>query len=223
MHQNLDVTAMDDKAGLAGDQVLLDDVEAGRADCLYRSWQTTQPTVVAGRHRPLADDVHLEACDADAVPVVRRASGGGTVVIGAGCLNYAVVLSLVSRPALMDVGYSFAVILDAIVRALAMPGLERRGTDVSLLGRKVSGNAQRRGRRALLHHGTLLYDFDSSLATRYLREPSRQPAYREGRPHEEFLTNIPLPLHVLRSRLEEGLRELPRAWAGPPEGGPYVF
>jgi lipoate---protein ligase len=200
--------ALDACPELAGDQTLFDEVEAGRAHGLYRLWQATQPIVVAGRHRPLTDDVHVDACCADDVPIVRRASGGGTVVIGAGCLNYAVVLSLVSRPALMDVGYSFELILDTIVGALAVPGLERRGTDVSLLGRKVSGNAQRRGRRALLHHGTLLFDFDSSLTTRYLREPARQPAYRAGRPHEEFLTNIPLPLALLRSRLEEGLRLL---------------
>jgi lipoate---protein ligase len=205
MHQN---EALDACPELAGDQTMFDDVEAGRADCLYRTWQTTQPIVVAGRHRPLADDVDVEACHVDGVAIIRRASGGGTVVIGAGCLNYAVALSLVSRPQLMDVAYSFAVILDTIVGALAVPGLERSGTDVSLLGRKVSGNAQRRGRRALLHHGTLLFNFDSSLATRYLREPSRQPAYRQGRRHEAFLTNIPLPFGVLRSRLEEGLREL---------------
>ena len=222
MHQNPGSTAIDDAAALAGDQALFDDVEAGRADGLYRTWQTMRPMVVAGRHRPLVDDVVVEACRADRVPIVRRASGGGTVVIGAGCLNYAVVLPLVSRPELLDVARSFAVILDAIVDALAVPGLERRGTDVSLLGRKVSGNAQRRGRRALLHHGTLLFDFDASLATRYLREPSRQPAYRVRRRHEDFLTNIPLPLHVLQSRLEVGLRELGRASVGPPEGGPHV-
>jgi lipoate---protein ligase len=217
MHQNPCPAASDDAVVLAGDQTLFDEVEAGRADRLYRSWRAMQPLVVAGRHRPLADDVELAACRADGVPVIRRASGGGTVVLGAGCLNYAVVLSLVSRPELLDVAHSFAVILDALVEALAVPGLERRGTDVSLLGRKVSGNAQRRGRRALLHHGTLLFDFDASLATRYLREPSRQPAYREGRRHGEFLTNIPLPLDVARARLEHGLRQIA---SGLRRGGP---
>jgi len=70
-----------------------------------------------------------------------------------------------------------------------------------LNGRKVSGSAQRRGRRALLHHGTLLYDFDPALAVRYLKEPSRQPAYRARRSHGEFLGNLPLTGEEVRARL----------------------
>ena len=76
-------------------------------------------------------------------------------------------------------------------------------------GRKVSGNAQRRGRRALLHHGTLLYDFDPGLAARYLKEPIRRPAYRSGRCHADFIGNLPLSAEddpgAARGRLE-GLR-----------------
>ena len=91
--------------------------------------------------------------------VLRRFSGGGAVVLGPGCLNYAVALSLVSRPELADVAASFECSW-AIVAALGSRGCRLPGTDLALDGRKVSGNAQRRGRRALLHHGTLLYDFD---------------------------------------------------------------
>ena len=80
------------------------------------------------------------------------------------------------------------------------------GTDLALNGRKVSGNAQRRGRRALLHHGTLLYAFDASLAARYLRDPHRQPAYRAGRPHTDFLGNLPLS----KEAIEDALRA---AWS----------
>jgi lipoate-protein ligase A len=208
MHQNRGSTTSDAEHQLARDWALFEAVEAGEADHLYRCWETACPVVVAGRHRPFSADVHEEACRADGVPIVRRGSGGGTVVLSAGCLNYAVALSLVSRPALLDVAYSFAAILDAVVAALEVPGLERSSSDLSLQGFKVSGNAQRRGRRALLHHGTVLYDFDASLATRYLREPSRQPAYRERRRHEEFLRNIPLALHPLQSRLEQALARL---------------
>ena len=75
-----------------------------------------------------------------------------------------------------------------------------------LRGRKVSGNAQRRGRRALIHHGTLLYDFDPGLAARYLKEPARQPAYRAARRHAEFIGNLPLSAETIRARLETAWR-----------------
>jgi lipoate-protein ligase A len=206
MHQNPHPTIARDHHDLAGDWALFDAVESGAADHLYRCWHNPAPIVVAGRFRPLADDVNVEACGADQVPIVRRSSGGGTVVLGDGCLNYAVALSLVSRPPLHDVAMSFAVILGAIVEALGVPGLAIAGTDLSLGGRKVSGNAQQRGRRALLHHGTLLFAFDPALASRYLKEPPRQPAYRRSRPHADFLGNLPLAGPELRVRLEQGLR-----------------
>jgi lipoate---protein ligase len=154
--------------------------------------------------------VSEDACRADGIPVLARDSGGGTVVLGAGCLNYALAVSLVSRPALVDVTASFRIVLETIASALGVPGLVRCGTDLALDGRKVGGSAQRRGRRALLHHGTLLFAFDAALATRYLREPDRQPAYRQRRCHEAFLTNLPLAETELRTRLECALRELTR-------------
>ena len=155
-------------------------------------------------HSRVAADVCQEACLADGVRVLRRGSGGGAVVLGPGCLNYAVVLSLVPWTELANVAASFRYILERIAAALDVPGLAvAGGTDLALDGRKVSGNAQRRGRRALIHHGTLLFGFDSRLATRYLQEPVRQPAYRARRRHAEFIGNIPLPAEVIRERLED--------------------
>ena len=207
MHQNSEPAVHDDAVTeateiLAGDMALFRAVESGSADYLSRCWHTSRPIVVAGRFRQLAEDVIEDACHADGVPVLHRDSGGGTVVVGAGCLNYALAVSLVSRPAFVDVAMSFAVILDAIATALEVPGLVRCGTDLSLGGRKIGGSAQRRGRRALLHHGTLLFDFDATLATRYLREPNRQPAYRQRRCHRDFLGNILLDETECRTRLE---------------------
>lgn len=218
MHQNPRHFETPWADGPAGDTALFAAVESGHADHLYRCWRTPQPLVVAGRFRRIGDDVLEEACRVDGVPIIHRDSGGGTVVLGAGCLNYAVALSLVSRPELSDVAASFRIILDAIVEALALPGLARSETDLSLLGRKVSGNAQRRGRVALLHHGTLLFGFDVRLAERYLKEPSRQPPYRQRRRHADFLANLPIPEAELESRLEHALRRLCRPSVGAPGG-----
>ena len=163
-----------------------------------------------GRHSDVCSDVNLEACRIDDVPVLRRCSGGGAVVLGPGCLNYAVALPLVSWPELTDVAAGFQCILGRIVTVLGISGLSlAAGTDLVLGGRKVSGNAQRRGRRALLHHGTLLHGFDPRLATRYLKEPIRRPAYRAARCHDAFLGNLPLSAETIRARLDTAWRECP--------------
>jgi len=176
--------------------------EAGAVGNLCRTWETARPAVVVGRNTSIAEQVIQDACVRDAVPVLRRFSGGGTVILGPGCLNYALGVSLVSDSALADVALSFRTILEQITAALDVANLTvAGGTDLALHGRKVSGNAQRRGRRALIHHGTLLYAFDSSLAARYLRDPHRQPAYRAGRPHTDFLGNLPLSKEAIEDAL----------------------
>jgi len=174
--------------------------EAGAPGSRCMTWETTLPVVVVGGNSRPADHVILEACVEDRVPIVRRCSGGGTVLIAPGCLNYAIAVSLVSHPSLADVRHSIEVILGKTADALNLPGLAIAGeADLALNNRKVSGNAQRRGRRALLHHGTLLYRFDATLARRYLREPVRQPGYRGHRLHTEFIGNLPLSKNALEA------------------------
>lgn len=203
-----DTAAWDARRHIAEDLALFHAIETGACERLARCWHVLTPVVVIGRHGVAGDDVNLDACGMDGVPVVRRFSGGGAVVLGQGCLNYAVALSLVSHPALADVATSFRVVLETVVAALAVPGLTvAGGIDLAIGGRKVSGNAQRRGRRAILHHGTLLFDFDPDLATKYLKEPRRQPAYRADRRHRDFLGNIPLSGDAIRARLQA-------AWPG---------
>ena len=55
---------------------------------------------------------------------------------------------------------------------------------------KVSGNAQRRQKKYILHHGTLLYNADINLVSDLLQEPAEQPEYRGNRTHKNFITNL---------------------------------
>jgi lipoate-protein ligase A len=66
----------------------------------------------------------------------------------------------------------------------------------------VSGNALRVSRGAVLYHGTLLDAFDLDLVGRVLRHPPREPGYRAGRPHADFLENLALG----RGSLEHAVR-----------------
>jgi lipoate---protein ligase len=202
MHQSVldpDQTA---EQHLDEDWRLLGMIEAGSTDYLFRMWETSGPVVVVGRNSALAEHVLQDACARDGIRVLRRFTGGGPVVLGPGCLNYAIAVSLVSHPELAEVAGSFRTILGRVVEAIGVPGLSiEGGSDLALNGCKVSGNAQRRGRRGLLHHGTLLYNFDAFLAARYLKEPTRQPAYRAGRRHLAFIGNLPLAPDVLRRRV----------------------
>ena len=155
-----------------------------------------------GRSGTIARDVDECACAADDVEILRRESGGGAVVVGPGCVNYTLVLSLDRRPELRDVGASYSRILGWIIDALGVPGLAMRGlSDLAIGDRKVSGNAQRRGAHALLHHGTLLCGLDPRLMERDLKPPERQPDYRLSRSHTAFVGSLPLSAREIISRL----------------------
>jgi lipoate-protein ligase A len=189
---------------LALDEALLLEAEAGQGGEVLRLWEWPRPSVVLGAGGKLAEDVDEAACLGDHLPIGRRSSGGGTVLLGPGCLLYSLVLAYERHPALQEVRSSYCHILHQFQEALGglVPGVACAGTsDLAVAGRKFSGNSQQRKRDYLLHHGTVLYDFDIASVSRYLRLPARQPEYRAARPHEAFLANLPLTAGELESRL----------------------
>jgi lipoate-protein ligase A len=181
---------------LALDEALLDEAEAAGRPCeTLRLWEPAEPLVVVGRSSKIAVEVRLDACRELAIPVLRRISGGAAVVAGPGCLMYAVVLSYRLRPELRAVDRAHQLVLSTLAAALQpfAPGVQCRGiSDLALGQRKVSGNSVRCKREHLLYHGTLLYNFRLDLIDRCLRMPPRQPDYRAGRGHAEFVANLPV-------------------------------
>ena len=199
----LDLTLPTLAENLALDEALLLRAEAGEGGEVMRLWEWPRPAVVLGAGCRLADDVDQAACRTDGVPVLRRSSGGGTVLLGAGCLLYTLVLDGERSPELAGIRSSYAFILTQVAAALPeLNGVEQAGvSDLAAAGRKFSGNAQQRKRRFLLHHGTLLYAFDLARVRRYLRPPPRQPEYRAGRDHADFLCNLGLSPDEIKRRL----------------------
>jgi lipoate-protein ligase A len=200
----LEVTLPSLAENLALDEALLLAAESGDGGEILRVWNWPTPAVVLGSGGRLSEDVNEAACTADAVPILRRSSGGGTVLLGHGCLLYSLILSHERDPALLDIRSSYRFILDRIRQALTedVGLIEQAGiSDLTLAGRKFSGTAQQRKRAFLLHHGTLLHDFDLSSMPRYLREPPRQPDYRAGRAHLAFVCNVPLNDDEIKRRL----------------------
>jgi lipoate-protein ligase A len=182
---------------LALDAALFRRLEDGSGMESLRIWESPESVVVLGRSGVIERDI----VDGAGVAVLHRESGGAAVMLGPGCIAYSLVLSLEERPELRDVRASYRAILGCVVRALTVAGLETRGSsDLAIAERKVSGNAQRRGQRALLHHGTLLYRFNPAWMS-ILKHPGREPDYRRGRSHDEFIANLPLDGVEIRHRL----------------------
>lgn len=181
---------------LALDEALLDDAEEnGRHDTILRLWESPQAMVVIGRSSKIAVEANLDVCRAANVPVLRRSSGGAAIVAGPGCLMYAVILSRERFADIEQVQVANALVLGRIAAGLRtlLPQIELNGnSDLTLDGRKFSGNSLRVKRTHTLYHGTMLYDFPLSSVGELLGTPPRQPEYRAGRTHGEFICNLPL-------------------------------
>lgn len=203
--QYYEVTLPSVAENLALDEALLEQAQAGPVETeSLRIWQADSPFVVLGRSSRVADEVHDTCAQRKAIPIFRRVSGGATVVAGPGCMFYALVLSLEQRPHLRMIDQAHQFVMGQMQSALQalVPELEFDGTcDLVVNGRKVSGNSVRLIRDWMLYHGTLLLDMDLTLVDRLLKHPPREPKYRAGRTHADFLANLQIPYEAAAGAL----------------------
>jgi lipoate---protein ligase len=203
----IDLTLPTPQANLACDEVLLDLCEQGNAPELLRFWEWRKRFVVIGYANKISTEVNLPACHAHNIPVLRRCSGGGTVLQAPGCLNYTLILRIQDNGPLQSITETNRFILHRHRKALA--GLTgeaitiQGSSDLTVGRRKFSGNAQRRKRHCLLFHGTFLLQFDISMVENFLTMPAKQPNYRETRSHADFLMNLNVPASVVKSALQQ--------------------
>lgn len=203
----IDLTLPSPDENLACDEALLDLCEEGWESEILRFWEPRGYFVVVGYANKTAAEVNLAFCRENGIPVLRRCSGGGTVLQGPGCLNYSLILEITESGPLRSIAEANAFILNrqrtALEPLLDAPVEILGHADLAIGSHKFSGNAQRRKRKFLLFHGAFLLQFDIPLIEKALRMPSKQPDYRRNRSHAEFLTNLNLPSSVLKSALQK--------------------
>ncbi|TWT98914.1 lipoate--protein ligase family protein [Neorhodopirellula pilleata] len=162
---------------------------------LFRVWKFAQPTVVLGRSSKIDEEVDREFCQFRGIEVLRRCTGGASVVGGPGCLMYSVVIATPGEGGLRKIDVAHDFVMQRVLSAVQdqIPEATRLGIcDLTLGEKKFSGNSLRVARHHLLYHGTILMSADLSLIAACLDHAPRQPEYRRGRGHGEFVTNVNL-------------------------------
>ena len=223
----LDLTLPTPEANLACDEALLDHCENGFEHEILRVWQAPEHFLVLGYSNKSSAEVNIESAQRDGIPVLRRCTGGGAVLQGPGCLNYSLILKIPETGPLAHISDTNAHIMEQHRQALA-PLIGRQApaiqtvciqghSDLTLGDLKFSGNAQRRRRRHLLFHGSFLLNLDVDRIERLLPMPSREPDYRQHRPHKDFLVNLDVASRQIQAALqqswqaEEPLADVPHA------------
>ena len=172
------------------DEPLLAEVRAtGRL--AWRAYAFPRIEVVLGRGSRADRELHAEACAAAGAPVTRRRGGGCAVVLDPG---NAVVAVVAPMKGFGDLGRQWDRLTAWLIEALASvgcPGLSRQGvSDLCVGDRKVGGACLYRTADLLYYATTILVTPDVGRMTRYLAHPPREPAYRRGRAHADFVTTV---------------------------------
>jgi lipoate-protein ligase A len=136
-------------------------------------------------------ELDLAACIRDRLPLYKRRGGGCSVILDLGN----VVVSAVFRvKGIADTHRYFKVATEWMISALQQLGFDRvvqGGTsDLVLNDRKIGGSCVYRSKDFLYYSASLLVAPSIELCERYLKHPPREPAYRRGRLHRDFMGRL---------------------------------
>jgi lipoate-protein ligase A len=158
---------------MALDQILAEEVGAGRRAPTLRFWEWAKPAVVIGSFQSFKNEVDLDNAQKYGMEVVRRVSGGGAMFMELGtAITYSLYApaELVSGMSFQD---SYAFLDDWVIRSLRGLGIDARYqplNDIASPEGKIGGAAQKRlGSGAVLHHVTMSYDMDGDRMVEVLR------------------------------------------------------
>lgn len=162
-----------------------------RAD--QRNWclvnYGSPPAIVLGISGKLEELIHEETWHAAPIPIIRRFSGGGTVIIDENTCFVTFICNASFIP-ISPFPVSIMQWTEEIYRPLFKNHpFSLKENDYTLDQRKFGGNAQSITKQRWLHHSSLLWDFYPQRMD-YLKIPKKMPAYRQQRPHADFLCGL---------------------------------
>ena len=160
----LDLMTTDPSYNLAMEQYVFDCLPRDRM--YFMLWQNDN-AIIVGKYQNTIAEINEEAVRERGIRVVRRLSGGGAVYHDMGNLNFTFIT---------DVGESNALDLklfcEPVVRTLATLGVKAEvngRNDITIDGKKFSGNSQYLRQGRVMHHGTIMFDSDLSVVGEALR------------------------------------------------------
>ena len=128
----------------------------------------------------------VDAVKREGIPVIKRFSGGGTVIVDE---NTLFVTFIMNKSALPIHPFPEPILrwsADLYTEAWQLPNFKLQENDYALGHLKCGGNAQYIQKDRWMHHTSFLYDY-SPKNMEYLLLPKRRPAYRQDRSHTDFL------------------------------------
>lgn len=149
---------------------------------------TNASTIVTGMSGKPSDLIELETVLRDRIPVIRRFTGGGTVIVDEGTIFITLICNKDAIPGLQPYPHPIMSWTGQLYGEVfqGIGDFHLRENDYVFGHHKFGGNAQSITKNRWIHHTSFLWDFDVNNMA-YLRLPTRAPKYRSARSHYEFL------------------------------------
>ena len=157
----------------------------------FRVWIPEQPMLVLGYSQEPEKELNLAAVEAENIPVYKRKGGGGAVLLSPNVI--CVALRMQRKPGFDLQDYFSSAngfIQSAFKNALNIDLIPRGISDLVLGNRKISGSSLYLPRDCAVYLASILVNATLSQLDRFLLHPSREPDYRKGRTHADFVQNL---------------------------------
>ncbi|KAK8584173.1 hypothetical protein V6N13_109559 [Hibiscus sabdariffa] len=152
---------------------------------------TNDPTIVMGVSGKPAELLEIESVLRDQVPVIRRFTGGGTVIVDPGTIFVTYICNKEAIPDLQPYPRPIMSWSSSLYSKVfqGIGDFHLRENDYVFGNHKFGGNAQSITKTKWIHHTSFLWDFDVRNMA-YLKLPKRAPAYRSARGHLDFICRL---------------------------------
>ncbi len=154
-------------------------------------YRLLEPVVVLGSGSRPEVELHEDVCRSEGIPILRRRGGGCAVVIDPGNMIVSTVLTGVPFGHPHEHFRALSEWLVAGLAAAGIGGIHREAVcDLALGNEKIGGACLYRAKDLLYYSATLLVDPDLARVERCLSHPPREPDYRAGRSHADFMGSL---------------------------------
>jgi len=147
---------------MAVDSLIVKEMQENKLPPTLRLYGWNPPAISLGYFQQIEKEIDVQSCHKKGVDIVRRITGGGTVLHEAE-LTYSLVIPQDHPQMPSEIIEIFEKICNGVIRGLGHCGIEASFepiNDIIAYGKKISGNAQIRKRGVILQHGTILLDVD---------------------------------------------------------------
>lgn len=157
----------------------------------FMVWTPESACIVLGQSNNPQDSLEEMLVLEDGITVTKRPSGGETVILTPKML---IISVLILTEKLDNPHQYFKKVNGCIIRALEAAGIKSLGqkgiSDITIGNRKILGSSIYRKKERLLYHAVLNIAESPEFIAHYLKHPRKEPDYRQGRDHKEFVTSL---------------------------------